>query len=925
MPATPRRPLLWAAPRFRPHAPPVRRPAGWVGVLLALAATATSCYRYEAREFEITIPEQAESSVVVDRRGRPITTLVAPENRTSARTLDEIPEMVRQAVIAIEDERFYVHDGMDLKAIVRAARSNLEAGGISQGGSTITQQYVKLAIIQNSEQTASRKLEEIWYSTRLEDRYSKEFILLQYLNTVYFGHGAYGVKAAAQTYFNKDISQVNLSEAALLAGIIQLPGRYNPFVNYSKSLKRSHQVLDRMLANDYITVEQRDAALASPPRLEEYTNRLETRYPAGHFVEEVRRWFLDNPAFGASRGVRERLLFEGGLRIETTVDLDLQAAAEQAVETHMPAGRGHPDAAVVLLETGTGKVLAMVGGRDFFADDEDAKVNLAVGSGRQVGSSMKPVALAAALEAGWRMTATYPAPNVLEFEIPGADEDNKVWRVTGGVNGHDATEARFEHGLQALLQYWLREEHTDVPDGHAETIRIEKERDGETEVTYQEVDLSQWVANRRWDHDREQLFADRVEQLEAIPTWSWDPPDGGELVPPPDAEEVTLIRATRSSLNTVYAQLSMELGAYRTSSMARRLGIRSPIQPVNSNVLGTSNATMLDMATAYHTIANRGVAIAPSYVSRVTRADGTTLWSWTRTQSRAIDARLADRMTWILEGTVEQGTGWRAQLEGRPAAGKTGTTQNYADAVFAGYTPQATAAVWVGFPEAQIPMIPPTTERKVYGGTWPAMIWKDVMDAAHFGMPVEDFPGLPTDFPTVVAPATAGPVGPAVAEADAGVDPEPGSDATTTSLPSGMVATPEVVGLTLANAQNQLAGADHGVWIAEVREIEASGTEPGTILRQEPTSGTAMAEGGTLIVDVAVEPPEAEPVDVPDVTWSLLLEARPVLESLGLGFAVTIVADPDQPDWEPNLIWKQDPLPNAVVAPGTVVELWVTP
>jgi hypothetical protein len=598
----------------------------------------------------------------------------------------------------------------------------------------------------------------------------------------------------------------------------------------------------------------------------------------------------------------------------------------------MPAGRGHPDAAVVLLETGTGKVLAMVGGRDFFADDEDAKVNLAVGSGRQVGSSMKPVALAAALEAGWRMTATYTAPNVLEFEIPGADEDNRVWRVTGGVNGHDATEARFEHGIQALLQFWLREEHTDVPDGHAETIRVEKERDGETEVTYQEVDLAQWVANRRWDHDREQLFADRVEQLEAIPTWSWDPPDGRELIPPPDAEEVTLIRATRSSLNTVYAQLSMELGALRTVNMARRLGIRSPIQPVNSNVLGTSNATMLDMATAYHTIANRGVAIAPSYVSRVTRADGTTLWSWTRSQSRAIDARLADRMTWILEGTIEQGTGWRAQLEGRPAAGKTGTTQNYADAVFAGYTPQVTAAVWVGFPEAQIPMIPPTTERKVYGGTWPAMIWKDVMEVAHLGLPAEDFPGLPTELPTAVVPAPVTPVAPGSPEptvhaAGTAVDGEPGlgTEATPTALPPGMVATPEVVGLTLANARKLLGDADHGVWIAEVREIEASGTEPGTILRQDPDTGTAIAEGGTLVVDVAVEPPEIDPFDMPDVMWQVLLEARPVLESLGLGYAVTIVADPDQPEWEPNLIWKQDPLPDAIVAPGTVVELWVTP
>ena len=581
----------------------------------ALAATAilsTSCYQYETREFEITIPEQAESSVVVARDGRPITTLVAPENRTSARTLFEIPRMVRDAVIAIEDERFYVHDGIDLKAIIRAARTNLEAGGISQGGSTITQQYVKLAIIRNAEQTASRKLEEVWYATRLEDQYSKNFILLQYLNTVYLGHGAYGVKAAAQTYFNKDITQVNLAEAAMIAGIIQLPGRYNPYLNYSKSLRRSHLVLDRMLANEFITGEQHIEATANPPRLEEYSARLETRYPAGHFVEEVRRWFLDNPAFGASRGVRERLLFEGGLRIETTVDLDLQRAAETAVEAYLPANQGHPDAAVVVLETGTGQVLAMVGGRDFFATDSDAKVNLAVGSGRQVGSSMKPVALAAALEAGWQATSTYLAPNVLEFEIAGADEDNKVWRVTGGVGGHDATEARFEHGLQALLQFWMREDHTDVPAEHVETIRVEKERNGETEVTYKAVDLTQWVANRRWDFDRERLFSDRIELLEAIPTWSWEPSDGQALVPPPDAEEVTLIRATRSLLNTVFAQLNVEMGSQRTVNMARRLGIRSPIQNVNSNVLGTSNTTMLDMATAYHTFANRGSRSLPA-------------------------------------------------------------------------------------------------------------------------------------------------------------------------------------------------------------------------------------------------------------------------------------------------------------------------
>ena len=883
--------------------------------MIALAAVATSCYRYETREFEISIPEQAESSVVVARDGRHITTLVAPENRTSARTLAEIPQMVRNAVIAIEDERFYIHDGFDLKAIIRAARTNLEAGGISQGGSTITQQYVKLAIIRNTEQTASRKLEEVWYATRLEDEYSKDFILLQYLNTVYLGHGAYGVKAAAQTYFNKDVAYLNLSEAALIAGIIQKPGRYNPFLNYSKSLKRSHMVLDRMLANEFITEEERAAAVASPPHLEEYSARLETRYPAGHFVEEGRRWFLDNPAFGPSRGVRERLLFEGGLRIETTVDLNLQQAAEQAVESHIPGGRGHPDAAIVVLETGTGQVLAMVGGRDFFDTDEDAKVNLAIGVGRQVGSSMKTVGLAAALEAGWLATATYTAPNVIEFEIPGADEDNKVWRVTGGVGGHDATEARFEHGLQALLQFVRREDHADVPADHVETIRVEKEKDGETEITYEAVDLTQWVANRRYDYDRERLFADRIEILEAIPTWSWEPSEGQEILPPPDAEEVTLIRATRSSLNTVFAQLSMEMGAHRVVDMARRLGIRSTIQPVNSNVLGTSNTTMLDMATAYHTIANRGVRIAPSYVTRIARADGTTLWSWSREQERALDSHLADQITWILEGTVSQGTGWRAEMEDRPSAGKTGTTQNYADAVFVGYTPQHTTAVWVGFPEAQIPMIPPTTDRKVYGGTYPAMIWKDVMEAAHFGLPVEQ---LVTADPTLNAPSTPiipTPIVPTTA-APVPADGEP---------TDGRIPTPELLGLTLTNARNLLTEADHGIRILSVVEVEMEGTEPGTIIGQAPDVGSTMEPNGSMLVEVTIEPQRPEGVVVPALIQRLLPSVTPTLEALGLGYQIVEVADPDEPEWTSGLVWSQDPAPGTVVEAGAVVTLRVAP
>jgi membrane peptidoglycan carboxypeptidase len=864
-----------------------------IGAVLVTSAVATGCYSYETPRFEITIPETAESSTIVAADGTHVTTMVAPVNRTSVRRIDEIPEMLRQAVISIEDERFYIHDGIDLKAIIRAARTNFEAGGISQGGSTITQQYVKLAIIQNTEKTASRKLEEIWYATRLEDEYGKDFILLQYLNTVYFGHGAYGIRAAAQTYFNKDLHEVNLPEAAMLAGIIQLPGRYDPLLNYEKSLKRSHMVLGRMLANEYISEDQYNGAIALPPVTEEYTARLETRYPAGHFIEEVRQWFLENPVFGTTRGVREQLLFEGGVRIETTLDLELQAAAEAAVEKYLPDGEGYPDAAIVTINPQNGHILAMVGGRDFFADSTDAKYNLAIGLGRQVGSSMKPIGLAAALEAGWSATASYPAPNVIEFEIAGTIEENRVWRVTGGVNGHKGLEARFEEGLAALEKYQRREEHIDVPPDHVETVRVWA-RGSERKSREESVQLAAWINNRRYEYSQGELFTFRVEALEAVPGWTWEPPEGEALMPPPVPESVTLIRGVRSSYNTVYAQLNIEMGPHRVVSLARRLGMESPLQEVNSNVLGTSNTTMLDMATAYSTFANRGVHIEPSYVTRVSRSDGTVLWEWRREQERILDARLTDQLSWILEGVITQGTGHRADF-GRPAAGKTGTTQNYADAVFVGYTPQRTTAVWVGFPEAQIPMVPPTTDRKVYGGTYPALIWKDVMEAAHVGLPVASFAAPP-----------------------------PSSTTTTTRPPVDAVPTPELVGMTLDNAALMLEAAETDIRIVNVVRVEVQGSEPGTIIGQSPGIGTSIRPNGSMLVEVVVEPAIIETVSVPDLVGRLVEDAAALLTAEGLGYETTEVDDPDDPNAPVGVVWWQDPVPGTEVAPGTLVAVRVS-
>ena len=859
--------------------------------VFVISLLSTSCYTYETLEFDINIPEQAESSIVLASDGTLITTLVAPENRTSARRLEEIPEIARNAVIAIEDERFYKHDGFDLKGILRAARSNLEAGGISQGGSTITQQYVKLAIIENVEQTASRKLEELWYATRLEDEYGKDFILLQYLNTVYFGHGAYGIKAAAQTYFNKDMSEISINEAALLAGLLKAPSRYDPFRNYSQSLRRSYLVLDRMVANGFITPEQRDEAAESPPKLEEYKPRLETEYPAGHFVEEVRKWFLENPAFGANRSIREMLLYEGGVRIETTVDLALQEAAEKAVENHLPSNQNLPDASVVVIDPQTGQIIAMVGGRDFFADEDDAKVNLAMGNGRQAGSSFKPIGLAAALESGWEVTATYPAPNVLEFFIPGADNDNRVWWVSGGLNGHDADEPKFEKGLMALFQFLVREGHIEISEDHIETI--EYRDDPEDDPEFVDVKLNEWINNRKWEYSMNSIFDYRIKMLEDVPGWSWEPIEDTELTPMSEPPMVDLARATRSSYNTVFAQLSMQMGAERVVNLARRLGVKSPVQAVNSNVLGTSNVTLLDMASAYSTFANRGVYTPPSMVTSVTRMDGTPLWKWNRGLERAIDSKLVDQLTWVLEGTINEGTGHRAKI-GRPAAGKTGTTQNYADALFVGYTPQIATAVWVGYPKGQIPMVPPLTERKVYGGTFPALIWKDVMLAAHADLPIKNFATPPTSSTTTIPNRT------------------------------GLVM-PELIGLTLENAKLNMK--DNGLenQILTVIEVTDADSEPGLVLGQSPETGTSLLNSSKILVEVAIQPTETNKTKVPDLVGEALVEVSPLLASLGLGYEISLVPNPEEENELPEIIWAQNPNPGTMVDSGSVISLRMAP
>lgn len=388
----------------------------------------------------------AQTSFLYAANGTLITALHAGEDRVLVRW-EDIPEVMADATVAIEDQRFWDHAGVDLRALLRAAYVDLTGGRIVQGASTITQQLVKNLYVGN-EETLSRKIKEAYLAWQLEQRLSKERILTRYLNTVYFGNGAYGVQAAARTYFGVDARELTLPQAALLAGLIRAPVRYDPVAHPVHARQRRNHVLDEMLEQGLIDRAAHDAAVATPIELASRDGAgAERRYIAPYFVDYFKEWFLSNPRFGATVSERYDLLFKGGLRITTTLVPRLQTLAERAVRQVLPYERD-PYAAMTVIDPRTGYVKAMVGGRDYWdPDDPYARINLATGgsTGRQAGSAFKPFALVAALENGFTpsspLNGSYAA-----VPLP----DGTVWRpgnAEGGSYGTISLESATVHSV----------------------------------------------------------------------------------------------------------------------------------------------------------------------------------------------------------------------------------------------------------------------------------------------------------------------------------------------------------------------------------------------------------------------------------------------------------------------------------------------
>ncbi|HWO69531.1 MAG TPA: transglycosylase domain-containing protein, partial [Actinomycetota bacterium] len=556
--------------------------------------------------------------------------------------LRRIRPLTRRAVLAIEDARFYEHGAVDLRAILRALVANLEAGGIVQGGSTISQQVVRMSGV-GDEPTLRRKLAEAWAAFRLERTFTKDEILERYLNQVYLGHGVYGLAAASEFYFGLPVRRLGLARSALLAGMIAGPSEFDPIRHPRRALARRNVVLGRMLELGWITEPRYRRAVRAPLGLSAARRGSSAHGPTSFWTQYVIRTFLSDPRFGDTFRERRRRLFRGGLEIHTTLDPRLQAIAEEVLRERM-TGPGLPQSALVAVDPRTGAILAMANGNWPFGRRRYDLAS-APGGGRSAGSAFKVFTLAAALLEG------IPPTRVYDGSSP-----------------------------------------KTIPDcGGGETWTL---RNAE-----------------------------------------------------PGSGSYTLASATAHSVNTVFAQVIDEVGPADVARVAHRMGIDSPLVPVCPLTLGTSAVSPLEMASAVGTLANRGIHCEPYAIARIVNREGRTVYRAEPECRRAIPAWVASLETSLLEGVIRAGTGTAADI-GRPAAGKTGTAQDYADAWFVGYVPQLAAAVWVGYARAEIPMPYVPGHGPGFGGVLAAPIWHDFMLRATVGLPARDFAQVPRPSPT---------------------------------------------------------------------------------------------------------------------------------------------------------------------------------
>ena len=548
-----------------------------------------------------------EPTVVLDQGGRTIAELTPQATREDI-ALADLPLHVSRAVLAGEDARFYEHKGISIPGIFRAAIRNVTRGQVSQGGSTISQQYIK-NVTDQREQTFLRKIREAALAVKLERQYSKDQILEFYLNTIYFGRGADGIQAAARAYFDKPAAALSVAEAAQLAAVIPAPSALDPLKNPEGAHRRYRSVIERMAAQGWLGQHESQQLAAQPPPVTQ-TASLSKR---------PNRFFLDMVERELARRLGDDQVYRG-LTVTTTLDLTMQDAAERHFTEAMANADDDGTGALVSLDPATGGIRALVAGRD------GEQINLVRDASRQPGSTFKAFALGAWIEKGKSPESTFEAPASMQF---GTYEVNNY-----GDRGYD---------------------------------------------------------------------------------------------------RMTLREASWKSVNTVYAQVADEVGPGTVADLARRTGMDRDFAEDLTIVLGSSEVTPLQLATGFNAFANGGYRRTPFTVLKVER-DGEVVFTARPGDDRAFSAQVAWTTTDVLRGVIQSGTGRAADI-GRPAAGKTGTTTNYADAWFAGYTPHLTTVVWYGNRGGNQGL-----PSKPTGGGLPATLWGKFMRDALDGVAAADFP-----------------------------------------------------------------------------------------------------------------------------------------------------------------------------------------
>ncbi|GBE22925.1 penicillin-binding protein 1A [bacterium BMS3Bbin01] len=776
--------------------------------------------------------------------------------------IEDVPEIVIDGALASEDATFYEHEGVNFAAIGSAFIDNLRYGK-ERGGSTITQQVVKQNFV-GDEPTLTRKIREAAVAVELERRYTKDQILEFYLNSVYFGWGAYGVKAAAQEYFGKSLDELTIAESAAMFVPIRNPRVYDPRRQPENVLQRRNDVIDTMVAHDMITKSQGEAAKKEPLDI-----RPPSRFngPADHVVAEVKRQLLHDPEFaflGATSDERKKAVFGcpaddtscqggGGLKVFVTIDLDLQEKANSILESWLPYPdpttlskedldacisrynatrtavpsienlRCAPTGAISMVDNVTGAIQVISSGLPFDIEQFD----LALRGQRNPGSAFKPFGLVAYLESGGSLNSFWDARSPLEIECPYTCSDNpknpNIWTVSNA---------------------------------------------------------------------------------------------GGSIEP-----GLRLFDATRRSVNVVYAQVAVQVGPAHIKDVARRMGVKkSEIPEVYSIVLGAGGATPIEMASAFSNFATNGLWAEPYLIERIEGPDGSVLYEHVGQRLQVVDPAIiaAARRPLRLVPT-NAGTAPKANI-GRPQGGKTGTHQNFMDAWFVGFVPQYSTAVWVGYPDFQYPMRNVTINNqfysRVFGGSVPAPIWAEFMTAALAGVPDGSFPDDPPgvnkyyEVPPATVPNVVGMIADAVGPDGA---PLPDGGAGITTAKDAVYA---------AHLQPVLVEVDS---LEPVGTVVAQSPPPGASWTNENGQVVSVAQGDEVTLSVSTGLPPTAPL--PDFTGLTVADVVIALDQLKQDTGVeldfttvpVITAEPSLYD----VVITTSPAPGFVVTYGDPITLFV--